>query len=67
MSSWPKNRLHRFSRGSYDMSGIGPRNAGHGITGALFRFLDSIIAPPPSADPVIFRRGLQVFLRDDRR
>jgi hypothetical protein len=46
------------------MSGIGPRNAGHGITGALFRFLDSIIAPPPSADPVIFRRGLQVFLRD---
>lgn len=46
------------------MSGIGPRNMGHGLTVALTRFVDTTIAPPSSPDPVLYRKGLQFFLRD---
>lgn len=46
------------------MSGIGPRNMGHGLTVALLRAADGIVAPPSSPDPTIYRKGLQLFLRD---
>jgi len=46
------------------MSGIGPRNMGHGLTVALTRFVDTTIAPPSSPDPVLYRKGLQFFFRD---
>lgn len=46
------------------MSGIGPRNMGHGLTVALLRVADGTVAPPSSPDPTIYRKGLQLFLRD---
>lgn len=46
------------------MSGIGPRNMGHGLTVAKMRFANTVTAPPSSPDPVLYRKGLQLFFRD---
>lgn len=46
------------------MSGFGPRNMGHGPDVALVRFVNGITAPPTSPDPVFYRVGDQLFLRD---
>lgn len=46
------------------MSGIGPRNMGHGPDVGLLRFVDGIIAPPSSPDPIFYRVGDQLFMRD---
>jgi len=46
------------------MSGIGPRNMGHGLDVAALRFADGVAAPPQSPDPVLYRKALQLFLRD---
>lgn len=46
------------------MSGIGPRNMGHGLTVAQMRFANTATAPPSSPDPVLYRKGLRLFFRD---
>lgn len=46
------------------MSGLGPRNMGHGLTVSQTRFADGTVAPPTSPDPIFYRKGLQLFLRD---
>ena len=46
------------------MSGLGPRNMGHGLTVSQTRYADGTVAPPSSPDPTIYRKGLQLFLRD---
>lgn len=46
------------------MSGIGPRNMGHGLTVSLTRYADGTVAPPSSPDPILYRKGLQLFMRD---
>jgi len=46
------------------MSGLGPRNMGHGLTVSQTRFADGTVAPPSSPDPIFYRKGLQFFLRD---
>jgi hypothetical protein len=37
---------------------------GHGLTVSQTRFADGTIAPPASPDPIFYRKGLQLFLRD---
>lgn len=46
------------------MSGIGPRNMGHGLTVSQIRYADGTVAPPSSPDPILYRKGLQLFMRD---